>query len=185
MDQINNQGNGDNRPTSATQYIATNDRRSKNFEFFWQAVALSLTAQAFLMTIALGGSISAIGRVLAVTLSIFVSCAAISLMASQKRYQKIEAKWLDYFEQDGPPVNLRHNGGIEEREGALREAHASARIAPLARFDTRTPFFHDASTMWLVLMNMFIFVDLVVLLILIFDPTALSGISARTSPHFW
>jgi hypothetical protein len=76
----------------------TNDRRSKNFEFFWQAVALSLAVQAFLMTIALGGGTSNLGQYLAASLSIMVSLAAVSLMLSQRTYQRIEERWLDLFE---------------------------------------------------------------------------------------
>jgi hypothetical protein len=164
------------------QYQATNDRRSKNFEFFWQAVALSLAAQAFLMIIALGNSTSDLGRYFSGGVSIVVSIAALSLMASQKRYQGIEARWLDYFEASEP-------GSAEFLHGAS----ASARLKQLERVEEctfkcgSTPrylidpkkisvprnwfsrFVTDATAMWTILMWTFIGVDIAVVLITALD----------------
>jgi hypothetical protein len=164
----------------SVQYQATNDRRSKNFEFFWQAVALSLTAQAFLMLIALGGSTSSSGRILAASLSFLVSLASLSLMKSQRSYQKIEALWLDYFEQGGESTHLVHEGNREERLDAVRGAYEKAGIGftePSTNqwsWRTLVDFPSDATRMWTVLMWSFVVVDFIVLGIVIFSHSSLN-----------
>jgi hypothetical protein len=50
----------------------------------WQVPALSLTAQAFLMTIALGGDSTNVARIIATLLSLVISVASISLMHDQR-----------------------------------------------------------------------------------------------------
>lgn len=153
------------------QYTATNDRRSKNFEFFWQAVALSLAAQAFLLTTALGGGTSNMGRYMTSSLSIVVSAAALSLMHSQKKYQRIEAGWLDYFENPRSTSQvMSHGSDSKDRDERLREAEESISITRKAQKKSK-PFIIgyvrdrilDATFMWGALMVAFASIDVAVI----------------------
>jgi hypothetical protein len=164
------------------QYQATNDRRSKNFEFFWQAVALSLAAQAFLMIIALGNNTSDLGRYLSGGVSIVVSMAALSLMASQKRYQGIEARWLDYFEaSESGSAEFLHGGSASERLKQLeRTEECTFKCGNTPRYliepkkisvprNLFSRFITDATAMWTILMWTFIGVDVAVIIITAMD----------------
>jgi len=75
--------------------------------FFWQAVALSVTAEAFLFTIALGHTTSDAGRYIAASLTSFVASASLVLMRSQRRYQTIEGVWMDVIEERQEQMSLR------------------------------------------------------------------------------
>lgn len=103
------------------QYQAANDRRFQNFNFFWQASGLGLAAQAFLFAVALDGSTSNVGRIVAGVLSIFVSWSALVLMRSQRGYQRIEGRWMDLLEKTNfaKTYKMDHDGKQSQRENRI------------------------------------------------------------------
>jgi hypothetical protein len=66
----------------------------------WQVPVLSLTAQAFLLTIVLGGNSTPTSRVLASALALLASILSMQLMAKHRWHVKVERKWLAEFERD-------------------------------------------------------------------------------------
>jgi hypothetical protein len=81
---------GDNQAVAAreTQVDAT----------MWQVPALSLTGQAFLMTIALQPDASRTARILSASLAVVVSILSMQLMARLRRLNVVYAEWLNDFE---------------------------------------------------------------------------------------
>jgi len=92
---------------TATRYATANERCFHNYTFFWQAVALSVAAEAFLFTIALGHTTSDAGPYIAASLTAFVATASLVLMRSQRKYQTIEGVWLVVIEERQEPMSLR------------------------------------------------------------------------------
>ncbi|MFE7800354.1 hypothetical protein [Nocardia sp. NPDC057440] len=80
-------------------YQAVADRRLQYENLLWQVPAVSLTAQAFLFSVALSQNIDAFPRILAGLLALNVSVISIMLMASHYRAESRDAQWLERFEQ--------------------------------------------------------------------------------------
>lgn len=80
-------------------YNAVAQRRLQYDALMWQVPALSLTAQAFLFTIALDGGAGRLARVLAGLLAAIVSFLTVQLMAKHRWHERIDSNWLDRFEQ--------------------------------------------------------------------------------------
>ncbi|UIK90271.1 hypothetical protein [Arthrobacter polaris] len=75
-------------------YQAVVARRLQWDTLLWQVPTLSLTAQAFLFTIALGSNSSQISRTIAASLSIIVTCLSVTLMARYRQSEFMDASWL-------------------------------------------------------------------------------------------
>jgi hypothetical protein len=73
-------------------------RRQQWDNLVWQVSALSLTAQAFLLTIALGGPSSQPARLFASFFSVVVSFLCITLMTRHRQSEIHDANWLASFE---------------------------------------------------------------------------------------
>ena len=77
------------------------ERRNQQDSMLWQAPALALTAQAFLLTIALGGSaVSVFARALAAGLGLVVACMSMQLMAKHRHLTELDNAWLAAMEQE-------------------------------------------------------------------------------------
>jgi hypothetical protein len=75
-------------------------RRMQYEAMMWQVPALSLTAQAFLLTIALGPDSKPMSRVVTGLLSAVVALVSVQLMLKHRRHELIDSKWLEKFEVD-------------------------------------------------------------------------------------
>lgn len=114
-------------------------RRSAYDSMVWQTPALGLTAQAFLLTLALGPGTSAVGRCLASLLSIVLSIMVIQLMAKHRRGEVTEALHLERLEAEL---------GLEQLLGIAPHAPLDARIAALNRALPRVPRTAWPSAFW-------------------------------------
>lgn len=90
-------------------YQAVVARRLQWDTLLWQVPTLSLTAQAFLFTIALGPGVSQVARTIAALLSIVISCLSVTLMARHRQAELADAGWLEDHEASFPP-ELRVHG---------------------------------------------------------------------------
>ena len=75
--------------------------RRQNFDsMVWQVPVLSLTAQAFLLVIALGSGSGHLARIAAGLLSAVTALMSVQLVQRQRLHELADAKWLESFEQD-------------------------------------------------------------------------------------
>lgn len=86
-------------PISKEQYSIISARRTNMDSMMWQTPALSLTAQAFLFTIALSSSSSAFSVILSSFLSFVASLAAMQLMMKHRLHEIQDAELLELFEK--------------------------------------------------------------------------------------
>ncbi len=87
-------------------YETLRDRRAGYDGLMWQTPALGMTAQAFLMTIALGRDTSQVARLLASLLAFIIAVLSMQLMAKHRYHESMDARLLQMLEDD------RHLGGI-------------------------------------------------------------------------
>lgn len=80
------------------QYQIVASRRQGRDELMWQVPVLSLTAQAFLFTIALGSDMERSARIVSAVLALVASIASIQLMAKHRHHEEEDSKWLEQFE---------------------------------------------------------------------------------------
>lgn len=81
------------------QYQLVSARRDASMAQAWQAPMLSLTAQAFLFTIALDASASTGARRLAAALAATSALAAVQLLMRHRRFETADAIWLTRYER--------------------------------------------------------------------------------------
>jgi hypothetical protein len=91
-------------------YTAVVQRRMLWDSLLWQVPALSLTAQAFLFTIALDPGSRRIARVIACLLSLVSSFLAIHLMTRHRQAEITDATWLAEYEGKHYPPSLAAHG---------------------------------------------------------------------------
>lgn len=82
------------------QYQVVADRRLGTDSMMWQVPVLSLTAQAFLFTIALSGDTPMLARKLAALLAGSAAAASLQLMSKHRQHEFIYSKWLEAFENE-------------------------------------------------------------------------------------
>lgn len=103
-------------------------RRNQQDSMLWQAPALALTAQAFLLTIALGGNAASVfARALAAGLGLVVACMSMQLMAKHRHLTELDNAWLATMEQEIglTPVAARGVGaGVGPRRSLARRARS-------------------------------------------------------------
>jgi hypothetical protein len=100
-------------------------RQLEQDAMMWQTPALALTAEAFLLTIALGGDSSQLARLLSSGLSVVVSVLAIQLMAKHHFLAALDGAYLRDTERrlSLPPVTDR---GWEKRVRHARPTRFSS-----------------------------------------------------------
>ncbi len=79
-------------------YSAVAARRLQWDNLVWQVPVLSLTAQAFLYTVELGGDTTRTARVIAAVLSITTVFLCTTLMARHRQAELFDAHWLERVE---------------------------------------------------------------------------------------
>lgn len=86
-------------PQDIAMYTAVAARRQQWDNMLWQVPTLSLTAQAFLFTIALGHESSRTARVIACILSIVMTVLSMHLMSRHRQAEHTDAHWLEAYEK--------------------------------------------------------------------------------------
>jgi hypothetical protein len=79
-------------------YNAVAARRTTTDGMMWQAPFLSLTAQAFLFTIALGKDSELVARLISSGLALLSALACLHLMAKHRYYERLDSEWLKLYE---------------------------------------------------------------------------------------
>lgn len=152
--------------TSSEQiYAAVAARRLQWDNLLWQVPTLSLTAQAFLFTIALDRDSEQFARVVASSLSLIVTFLSITLMARYRQGELNDAHWLEEYEkdQDLPVVH-----GRQFKDDRDHEPLAAGRIGRLI------PLLPGFKT-WTIGLSLFGVAALMVLIITITSPGILAG----------
>jgi hypothetical protein len=121
------------RPPIDLMYAAVTARRLQWDNLIWQVPLLSLTAQAFLFTIALGGESRQASRIVACLLSLIVTFLCITLMARHRQAEIYDARWLERFEESHwPDVTAVHGRPFRAgRSAAKVDGGWTDRIVPI------------------------------------------------------
>jgi len=82
---------------AATVFQTVEEKRHNLDQMMWQVPTLSLTAQAFLLTIGLGAETSWVGRLTAAFLGLIAAGAAIQLLLKHRYHEELHARWLEQF----------------------------------------------------------------------------------------
>jgi len=110
------------------QYPVIVGRRQSYDQLLWQTPVLSLTAQAFLLTIALGPDSSCVARLMSASLSLITALASIMLMIKHRYYEVLASNMLQKFEEDnkskGFEVVHDHRPYPEEKVSFLVRPHS-------------------------------------------------------------
>ena len=91
------------------QYSILNSRRDSFNNLIWQAPMISLTAQAFLFTIALGAQVSVPAKMMASFLACITAIASVQLLIKHRFAEKEYAIILEDYERTScvqPPFEL-------------------------------------------------------------------------------
>ncbi|GAA1806620.1 hypothetical protein [Nostocoides veronense] len=160
---------GDERSTSSPSvdavYAAVAARRTAFDGLLWQAPVLSLTAQAFLLTIALGGGASRFARIVASLLSVIVSVLTVQLLTRHRQAEITDAHWLSDME-GGLPEGFRAHGPT----WAERRNQTPAYAGPFEPFRRLPGFFT-----WAVGLSLFGVAAVVTLIVAVVKPEAFAG----------
>ena len=103
-------------------YAAVTARRTSFDTMMWQVPALAMTAQAFLLTIALGNGSARISREIAAVLAMFLSIMSMQLMAKHRFLENVDNQLSERLEHSlgvaGGAGTVPH-GTIPVRAGGL------------------------------------------------------------------
>ncbi len=80
-------------------YEIVANRRQSYDSMMWQTPVLSLTAQAFLLTIALGPESSQAARLISAGLAALAAFASVQLMVKHRYYERADSEWLKKYEE--------------------------------------------------------------------------------------
>jgi hypothetical protein len=83
----------------ALQYQVVASRRQATDTMMWQVPTVSLTAQAFLFTIALAPNATRAAQLVSAGLALIASITSIQLMAKHRFHELADSKWLEEFER--------------------------------------------------------------------------------------
>ena len=81
------------------QYAVVANRRQQWDILLWQMPTMALTGEAFLLTIALAGSTSQAGRIVASALAMIVALAALHSLSAHRLSELADAAWLSEHER--------------------------------------------------------------------------------------
>ncbi len=118
------------REEALVQYQVVAARRQNFDSMLWQVPALSLTAQAFLLVIALGSGSGHLARIAAGLLSAVTALMSVQLLLRQRLHEEADSRWLEDFEDshDLEPIHRRAAervaaAGMQARGLAKRPSH--------------------------------------------------------------
>jgi hypothetical protein len=106
-------------------YAAVAARRTQWDSLLWQVPVLSLTAQAFLFTIALGGG-DAWARIISSLLSLNIAVISIMLMGRHRQGELNDAHWLERFEKNEMHLGTHGAHGLAFRDSRAKEQMLAA-----------------------------------------------------------
>ena len=132
----------------------------------WQAPVISLTAQAFLLTIALDCTRSWVAQALSGFLAAFTASASVQLMKRHGAFEKADAEWLKNYEEKAMQCTPLHTKDAERPYVQLK---------CLARFKSHR--------VWSWALLLFGFVGLAAMLSAVFKPELLCPASKTTAHH--
>ncbi len=155
-------------------------RQAQHDSMTWQVPVLSLTAQAFLFTIALGADSTPTSRYFACALSLISSVLSITLMARHRQMDIADADWLEAFErtkagyQPGDPVPATESKIVsgDHFRGRLREV--TGQKVSKGLIGHLVPQLPGYKT-WVVGLALFAVTAIVIAVITMVNPSLLSG----------
>ena len=101
-------------------YSAIANRRTSWDTMLWQVPVISMTGQAFLLTIALGSDASHVARYISSALSVIAAGTSLILMAGHRRSELADADWLQEFEQSLPDQRfVAHGTAFRDRRRSV------------------------------------------------------------------
>jgi hypothetical protein len=155
-------------------YEAVAARRNNFDTLVWQVPALSLTAQAFLFTIALGSDSSRPARIISSVLGIIIVFLCITLMARHRQAEFTDAHWLqDYEERMGiPPAQRAHGQAWRDRRDETKVADGLWNVVPLLR----------GYEVWVVGLGLFGVASVIILVLSVVNPDVLSAAGTDPAP---
>lgn len=93
--------------SSEIQYHIVASRRQTTDSLMWQVPVLSLTAQAFLFSIALDSQVARAAQLVAAILALITSLGSIQLMIKHRHHETLDSKWLEQFEKRNRPLGFK------------------------------------------------------------------------------
>jgi hypothetical protein len=87
---------------SRDAYAAVAARRTQFDQLVWQVPVLSLTAQAFLFSIALSPDGTRTTRIIASLLSLVMTFLSLHLMVKHRQAEVADSQWLEAYEKEFP-----------------------------------------------------------------------------------
>lgn len=142
-------------PSPDAIYAALAARRSQFDNLLWQAPVLSLTAQAFLMTVALGAAVPLYSRSVACLLSIVVAFLSVQILTRHRQAEITDAHWLRDLEAGADTQYRVHGPNWQQRRNAT-----SPEVGPFSWF-ARLPGYYT----WAVGLSLFGVASLVTLVL--------------------
>ena len=101
-------------------YSALATRRISWDTMLWQVPVLSMTGQAFLLTIALGQGSTHVARYISSSLSVVAASTSLILMAGHRRSELADAQSLQEFEENHSPNFVVHGLLFSQRRRAIQ-----------------------------------------------------------------
>jgi len=120
------------RQPDDSAYQALAARRLQWDNLLWQVPILGLTAQAFLFTIALDPGSTRFARVVACLLSLVATALCMQLMASDRRAEVSDARWLSELELERGGTAI-HGEAFRDRRNTT-DPDVAFPVKPLLRF---------------------------------------------------
>jgi hypothetical protein len=105
-------------------YAALVNRRIAFDQLMWQVPTLSVTAQAFLVTVGVSSNLSTVVRALALVLALMAGALAMQLMAKQRFHEQVDTAYLQQLEHQ---ANGRLVEGFAPHDAALKTNPATGR----------------------------------------------------------
>lgn len=141
-------------------YAAVAARRTQFDNLLWQVPVLTITAQAFLFTVALGADTRPAARIVSCLLSVLVTFLTLHLFTRHRQAEIADAHWLEEYE--------RRHYGSGQAHGLVWQRARNATDPGAGRF---TPFSRLAGfRTWAVGLTLFGFAAVAILVTTIFWP---------------
>jgi len=144
-------------------YAVVAARRTQFDNLLWQVPVLTITAQAFLFTIALGADTRPTARIVSCALSLLITFLTIHLFTRHRQAEITDAHWLEQYEQgrygSGQAHGLVWQHARNGTDPAIGWFSAFARLAGVKT--------------WAIGLSLFGLAALVILVITIFWPSLL------------
>jgi hypothetical protein len=110
-------------PDANAVYQAISARRISYDQMMWQVPALSLTAQSFLVAIAVNTGLGSAVRVLALFLAMISGALTMQLMAKQRFHEQVDTLYLRKWEASSPILVV---GGFTPHDHAISSGPGKA-----------------------------------------------------------